>query len=163
MLQLSFIWQANENIPLRHEDGPTQKQQREKKPPVQYWLLFLCFFSLPSSLSYVNWASQESCFFQLRSSLRSSDLSLFYFHGRFPSLSFSHHHSGKQKLFRGPWYFLRMWRGPKTKTCENCRWIWKRCAMCDDTVVLRKFWQRAHSPAAAGTGWCPLHLQGRFI
>ena len=32
--------------------------------------------------------------FYLRSSLWSSDLSLFYFHGFFPSLSFSHHHFG---------------------------------------------------------------------
>ena len=32
-------------------------------------------------LPYVNWASQECCLFCLRSSLRSSDLPLFYFHG----------------------------------------------------------------------------------
>ena len=33
------------------------------------------------SLPYVNWASQEGCLFYLRSSLWSSDLPLFYFHG----------------------------------------------------------------------------------
>ena len=55
--------------------------------------LFICFFLLPLSLTYINWASQESCLFYLRFSLQSSDLPLFYFCGLFPSLSFSHHHS----------------------------------------------------------------------
>ena len=55
--------------------------------------LFICF-SLPLGLPAANWASQECCWFYLRSSLRSSDLPLFYFHGLFPSLSFSYHHSG---------------------------------------------------------------------
>ena len=33
---------------LRHEGGPTQKTQREEKPPAQFWLLFLyAFFSSP--------------------------------------------------------------------------------------------------------------------
>ena len=40
------------------------------------------------------WASQECCLFYLRSSLRSSDLLLFYFRRLFPSLSFSHRHFG---------------------------------------------------------------------
>ena len=54
-------------------------------------------FFLPLSLPYVNWASQESCLFHLRFSLRSSELPLFYlfyFWGIFPSLSFSQHYSG---------------------------------------------------------------------
>ena len=41
--------------------------------------LFICLSLL--RLSYVNWASQECCLFYLRSSLRSSDLLLFYFRG----------------------------------------------------------------------------------
>ena len=57
------------------------------------WLLFYMLF-FPLGLPSVNWASQESYFFYLRSSLWSSDLPLFYFCGLFPSLSFSHHHSG---------------------------------------------------------------------
>ena len=61
--------------------------------------LFICFSPPPPppptwSLPYVNWASQECCLFYLRSSLWSLDLPLFYFPGLFPSLSFSHHHSG---------------------------------------------------------------------
>ena len=55
--------------------------------------LFICFFFPPCPcLSYVNWTSQECCLFYLRSSLRSSDLPLFYFCGLSPSFSFSHHH-----------------------------------------------------------------------
>ena len=58
------------------------------------WLLFLYVFFLPLGLPYVNWASQECCLLYLKSSLQSSDLPLFYFRGLFPSLSFSHCHSG---------------------------------------------------------------------
>ena len=32
------------------------KDWREEKPLAQFWLLFLCFFLLPLSLPYVNWA-----------------------------------------------------------------------------------------------------------
>ena len=72
------------------------KRRKEKRgPPAQFWLLFLYIFSLlPLGLPYVNCAGQEGCLFYLRSSLWSSDLPLFYFCGLFPSLSFSHHHSG---------------------------------------------------------------------
>ena len=67
-------------------------RERERDPgPLA--LLFICFF-LPLGLVYVNWTSQECCLFYLRSSLWSLDLPLFYFHWLFPSLSFSHHHSG---------------------------------------------------------------------
>ena len=38
-----------------------------------------CFFLLPLSLPYVNWARQEGCLLHLRFSLPSSDLPLFYF------------------------------------------------------------------------------------
>ena len=62
----------------------------EERPEAQFWLLFL-FFLLSLSLPSVNRASQEGCLFQLRFSLQSSDLPLFYFCRRFPSLSFSHH------------------------------------------------------------------------
>ena len=56
------------------------------------WLLLLYIF-LPLGLPYANWA-QPGVLFYLKSSLRSSDLPLVYFHGLFPSLSFSHHHFG---------------------------------------------------------------------
>ena len=62
----------------------------EERPEAQFWLLFL-FFLLSLSLPSVSRASQEGCLFQLRFSLQSSDLPLFYFCRRFPSLSFSHH------------------------------------------------------------------------
>ena len=70
----------------------TSVQERER--PLDLWLLFSYVFFFPLGLPYVNRASQECCLFYLRSSLRSSDLPLFYFCGLFPSLSFSHHHSG---------------------------------------------------------------------
>ena len=57
-------------------------------------LFIYLFSSLPLGLPYVNWASQECCLFYLRSSPWSSDLPLFYFHGLFLSLSFSHRHFG---------------------------------------------------------------------
>ena len=73
---------------------PTQKTRREEREtPGPLAPLFVCFF-LPLGLPCVNWASQGCCLFYLRSSLRSLDLFLFYFWWLFPSLSFSHHHSG---------------------------------------------------------------------
>jgi len=67
--------------------------ERARESPGPLAPLFICFF-LPLGLPYVYWASQEYCFFYLRASLWSLDLPLFYFHGLFPSLSFSHRHSG---------------------------------------------------------------------
>ena len=87
-LQLSFIWQAKENASSRHEGGLFQKIQREKRPVVQFWLLFIYFFSPPLSLPFVNWASKEGYLFHLRFSLWSSDLSLFHFCGLFPFFVF---------------------------------------------------------------------------
>ena len=85
MLQLSFIQKVKENTSSRHEGLPTQKMRREERPPAQFWLLFLYVFSSPQGLPSENWASQKCCWFYLRSSLQSSDLPLFYFHGLFPS------------------------------------------------------------------------------
>ena len=93
-LQLSFIWQAKENISLRHEGKPTQETQRKEEPSLNFGFSFYVFFLLSLSLPYINWAFQEGCLFYLRSSLQSSDLPLFYFFGLFPFLSFSHRHSG---------------------------------------------------------------------
>ena len=60
--------------------GP--KRLEEKRGPHQFWLLFLYVsFRLPGGLPCVNWASQRCCMFQLRFSLWSSDLPLFYFAG----------------------------------------------------------------------------------
>ena len=77
VLQLSFISEAKEHTSSRRE-GRLTIQKSEEKPLAQFWLLFLCFFFLPLSLSYVNCASQEGCLFYLRFLLQSSDLSLFY-------------------------------------------------------------------------------------
>ena len=63
VLQLSSIQKLKENTPSRHEGELTLMIHREEKPPGQSWLLFLCFFLLPLSLPYVNWASQEGCCF----------------------------------------------------------------------------------------------------
>ena len=64
----------------------------ERETPQPFGSSFYMFF-LPLGLPYVKWASQE-CLLYLRSSLRSSDFPLFYFLRLFPSLYFSHHHSG---------------------------------------------------------------------
>ena len=83
-------------------------KRREEKRILQpnFGSSFYMFFLLPLGLPYINWASQECCLFYLRSSLRSSDLSLFYFHGLFPSLSFSHCHS---ELFSHSNYLVYSW------------------------------------------------------
>ena len=74
--------------------GQADPKDAKKKriPQPNFGSSFYMFFLLPLSLPYVNRASQERCLFYLRSALRSSDLPLFYFHGFFPSLSFSHWH-----------------------------------------------------------------------
>ena len=87
-----FIWQAKKNISSRHEGGWSKRQKRREARGSILAPLFRCFFLLPLSLPYVNWASQESCLLYLMFSLQSSDLPLFYFRGLSLSLSFSHHH-----------------------------------------------------------------------
>ena len=76
-----------------HKNPKTQREEREhprrRETPGLLAPLFICFF-LPLGLPYVNWASQECCFF-LPEVLGPSFL---YLRGLFPSLSFSHHHSG---------------------------------------------------------------------
>ena len=49
--------------------GRPKRPQREERPPAQFWLLFLYFFSPHPGPALVNWASQESCLFYLRFSL----------------------------------------------------------------------------------------------
>ena len=67
-----------------------ENERRGERDPPALWLLFLYVFFLSLGLPYVIWASQECCLFYLRS----SHLPLFCFRGLFPSLSFSHRHSG---------------------------------------------------------------------
>ena len=94
MLQLSFIQKVKENTSLRQEGMPTQKTEEKRGPPRPILASLFMFSHLPLGLPYVNWAIQECCLFYPRSSLWSSDLPVFYFCGIFPSLSFSHRHSG---------------------------------------------------------------------
>ena len=68
--------------------------KRRERHPWPFGSSFYMFFLLPLDLPYVNWASQECYLFYLRSSLWSWGISLFYFHGLFLPLSFSHCHSG---------------------------------------------------------------------
>ena len=75
----------------KRESERTRLGERERPGPLAP--LFNMVFP-PPGLPYVNWGSQECCLFYLRSSLRSSELPLFYFLRCFPSLSFSHHHFG---------------------------------------------------------------------
>ena len=95
--KISFIQKIKENTSSRHEGMPTQKMRRERErqsmrgrereTPGPLAPLFI-WFSPPLGLPCVNWASQECCLFYLRSSLRSSDLPLFYFLQAFPFLVF---------------------------------------------------------------------------
>ena len=70
----------------RYEDKPTQKKIEEISSILAP--LFMFFFLLPVSLSYVNWTSLEGCLFYLRFSFWSSDLPLFYIRGLFPLFLF---------------------------------------------------------------------------
>ena len=82
-------WGHDDPNDVKGESG----RDREHPPfPRHLAPLFICFFLLLLDLPYVIWASQECCLFYLRSSLPS--LPLIYFLGLFPSLSFSHGHSG---------------------------------------------------------------------
>ena len=87
-----FCLENNRKIHPRRACTP--KRRKEKREPQPCGSSFYMLYSFPLGLLYVNWASQECCLFSLRSSLQSSDLPLFYFCRPFPSLSFSHHHSG---------------------------------------------------------------------
>ena len=72
--------------------GGKREGGRERESTRVLWLLLLYVFSSPWACPMQIGLSQECCLFYLRSSLRSSDLPLFYFCGLFPSLSFSHCH-----------------------------------------------------------------------
>ena len=95
-----YILEAWKGSPFLHQGYADSKdaKRRERRESTQesepwpFGSSFYVFLSL--GLPYGNWASQECCLFLLRSPLRCSDLPLFYFHGLFPSLSFSHRHSG---------------------------------------------------------------------
>jgi len=87
-------------IVVRLKSEPTKQMvlgtdnQKKRGPQSNFGSSFYMFFLLPLGLPCVNWASQECCLFYLRSSLQPVDLPLFYFYMLFPSLFFSHHHSG---------------------------------------------------------------------
>ena len=83
-------WGVRACHPKRHKEKREREHRRDPQP---FGSSFYVFF-LPLGLPYVNWASRECCLFSLRSSPWSLDLPLFYFHGLFPFLSFSHGHSG---------------------------------------------------------------------
>ena len=76
-------------LEVRLKFDSTQNTRREGKPWLSFGSSFyMFFFFLPLSLSYVNWASQEGCFFHLSFSLQSSEVPLFYFCGLFPFFVF---------------------------------------------------------------------------
>ena len=60
LLQLSFIQQAKDSTPLRHEGGLTQKE----RPQSVLASSFYSFVSSLLSLPYANWASQEGSVYQ---------------------------------------------------------------------------------------------------
>ena len=87
-LQLSFIRQAKDSTPSRHEGRPHIKRER-----FSLGFSFYMFCLLPLSLPCVNWGSQQGCF----TWGSHSGPQVFFcsiFSGFFLSLSFSHHHFG---------------------------------------------------------------------
>ena len=80
-------WGVRACWPKRHEE-----KRRERESPGPSAPLLSVF--RPLGPPCVNWASQEGWLFYPRSSLGSSELPFFHFHGLSPSLSFSHCHSG---------------------------------------------------------------------
>ena len=93
VLQLSLFRKQRKIHPGGMKVGWPKRCEEKGNPWPNFGSSFYMSFP-PLGLPYVNWASQECCLFYLRSSLWSSDLPLFYFRGLFPSLSFSHPHSG---------------------------------------------------------------------
>ena len=93
VLQLSLFRKQRKIHPGGMKVGWPKRCEEKGNPWPNFGSSFYMSFP-PPGLPYVNWASQECCLFYLRSSLWSSDLPLFYFRGLFPSLSFSHPHSG---------------------------------------------------------------------
>ena len=90
-----FYLEDSRKIHLRGVRARRSKDTRRRAPQSAgereswLWLLYL-YVSLSLGLSYVNWASQECCWFYLRS----LDLLLFHFQRLFPSMSCSHRHFG---------------------------------------------------------------------
>ena len=81
--QFYFEGKGKYILEARRQADPKDLKRREAPGPILAPLFI--FLLLPPNLPYLNWASQEGCFFYLRSSLWSLDLLLFYFHGLFPS------------------------------------------------------------------------------
>ena len=59
LLQLSFIQQAKDSTPLRHEGGLTQKERPQSVLASSFYSCVSSLLSLP----YANWASQEGGMF----------------------------------------------------------------------------------------------------
>ena len=91
-LQHSFIWQAKNNTPSRHEGGPTPKE----RPQSVLASSFYPFVSSPplACLMQIGLAKKEACLVHLKFSLLSMDFLLFHFRRLSFSLSFSHCHFG---------------------------------------------------------------------
>ena len=83
MLQLHFIWKVKEITSSWCEGMPTQKTQREERPPTQFCLLFLYVFSPPPGPALCKLSQSGLFVLDLRRSF-------VLFTRLFPSLSFSH-------------------------------------------------------------------------
>ena len=70
----------------QHTEGEGGREREREHTP--FGCSFYMFFSFPLGLPYAN-SAQAGALFYLKSSLWSSDLPLFYFHGLYPSLSFT--------------------------------------------------------------------------
>ena len=77
-----------------HAEEGEREKERMHVGEKALWLLLLYVFASTWACPVQIGLRLECCLFYLKSSLWSSDLLSFYFHGLFPSLSFSHHHFG---------------------------------------------------------------------
>ena len=94
VLQLRFIQKEKEKTYSRHEGMLAQKTRREGRPPAHFWLFFLYFFSPLPGPALCKRGQPAVLFVLLGVLTLVLGSSLFYFHGLFPSLSFSYRHSG---------------------------------------------------------------------
>ena len=96
VLQLSFVWQAKGNTSSRCKGSQTQKKRREEKPEAQFWLLFLYIFSPPPEPDLCKLDQPGGLFVLPEVLTLVLGLSfVLFFVGFSPSLSFSHHYSGR--------------------------------------------------------------------
>ena len=96
VLQLCFIYKIKENTSSRHDGCQPKRCEEQRERPPALWLLFLCFifYSLPPGPALCKLGEPGVLFVlpEVLTPVLGPSFDLFL--QAFPSLSFSHHHSG---------------------------------------------------------------------